>query len=160
LYALALALSVALLPAAASAFSSGSSSSSATKSKSKSAQPAVEANYAKGVKAVDKKDWNLAVFHLHKAAAADPTSADARNWLGYSYRKLKDFDNAFVFYNEALNLDPRHKGAHEYIGEAYLETGNLAQAEAHLAALAKLCPKGCEELDELKEKVDQFKARS
>ncbi len=160
LCALALALSVAMAPLEASAFGSRSSSSSSSKSKAKTAQPALERNYAQGVKAVDKKDWNLAVFHLYKAVTADPTNADAQNWLGYSYRKLKDFDSAFAAYGEALSIDPKHKGAHEYIGEAYLMTGNLAKAEEHLAALAKLCPKGCEEREELAEKVAAFKARS
>ncbi len=158
--ALVLALSVALPPLKASAFGSRSSSSSSSKSKAKTAQPALERNYAQGVKAVDKKDWNLAVFHLYKAVAADPTNADAQNWLGYSYRKLKDLDSAFAAYGEALSIDPKHKGAHEYIGEAYLMTGNLAKAEEHLAALAELCPKGCEEREDLAEMVAEFKARS
>ena len=158
LFALMLALSLGLLPAETNAFRGGASSSS--KAKSKPAVSPAEANYAKGVAAMDKKDWNLAVFYLYKAAEADPGNADAQNWLGYSYRQLREFDNAFAHYRKALAIDPGHKGAHEYIGEAYLQNGDLAMAEQHLTALRQLCRRGCEELDELNEAVAKFKARS
>jgi tetratricopeptide (TPR) repeat protein len=49
-----------------------------------------------------------------------PDNADIENYLGYAHRNLKQFDAAFKHYKQALVLNPRHRGAHEYIGEAYL----------------------------------------
>ena len=162
LWALVVAVAFALPPAEVDAFGGFGKSRSTKPSAtgSKPAAPAVDANYAKGLGAIDKGDWNLAVFHFYKVIEANPKNADAQNWLGYSYRRLKDLNNAFARYKKALAIDPNHKGAHEYIGEAYLQSGNLAKAEEHLAALTRLCARGCEELEELKEAVAKFKARS
>jgi Flp pilus assembly protein TadD len=68
---------------------------------------------------VKAKDWNEAVARLQRPRR-NPEHADLQNFLGYSYRNLKQFDLAFTHYKRALELDPRHRGAHEYIGEAYL----------------------------------------
>ena len=70
--------------------------------------------------------------------------------LGFSYRKVKNFDSAERNYRRALRLDPKHKAALEYMGELYLETDRRAKAEELLATLEKLCPQGCEELDDLR----------
>ena len=67
---------------------------------------------------------------------------------------------AFKHYNLALIINPDHIGAHEYIGEAYLESGNVAKAKEHLNILDKLCFFGCEEYTELKEKIAAHKAGS
>ena len=65
---------------------------------------------------------------------------------------------AFAAYNEALRLNPNHKAAHEYIGEAYLMAGNVAKAEQHLAELQRLCsPIPCEELKDLRRAVEEYK---
>jgi hypothetical protein len=56
---------------------------------------------------------------------------------------------AFAHYKRALELNPRHRGAHEYVGEAYLLVGALAKAEEHLAALQRICLLPCEELADL-----------
>ena len=60
-------------------------------------------------------------------------------------------DLVFRHYNEALRIDPKHRAAHEYLGEAYLMTGNVAKAKEHLAQLDRLCTFGCEEYTELKQ---------
>ena len=121
---------------------------------SPSSTPA-DPNYAAGKKAVDAKDWAKAIEAFKRAQ----TSADAYNYLGYAYRNLGNFELAFQNYNRALELDPRHRGAHEYIGEAYLLTNNLAKAQEHLAALDKLCFFPCHEYTELKEKVAEYKSK-
>jgi len=111
-----------------------------------------------GKDAIDKQDWNAAVEYLAKAAAAEPNNADARNWLGFANRKLGNLEAAFAAYGEALRLDPQHKNAHEYIGEAYLMVNDLAKAESHLGELQKLCtPIPCEEYKDLKRAVDDYK---
>jgi tetratricopeptide (TPR) repeat protein len=66
----------------------------------------------------------------------------------------------FKHYEEALRIDPKHRGAHEYIGEAYLMTGNLPKAREHLAALDKLCFFGCAELDQLKKAIAAYEGRT
>jgi hypothetical protein len=56
-----------------------------------------------------------------------------------------------------LKIDPSHKGAHEYIGEAYVIVGNKAKAQEHLAALERICGKGCEEYQDLARAIAQAK---
>ncbi len=68
---------------------------------------------------------------------------------------------AFEHYNLALKFDPRHKGAHEYIGEAYLVEKKVAMAEQHLAELEKICGnRSCEEYQDLATSIAEFKARN
>jgi len=111
-----------------------------------------------GRKAVDAQDWKAAIDSFNRVAARDPRNADAQNLLGYSWRKSGNLDQAFKYYNEALRLDPEHKGAHEYIGEAYLMVNNLPKAEEHLARLNKLCFLPCSEYSDLKKAVDKYKS--
>lgn len=59
-----------------------------------------------------------------------------------------------------LQLNPRHRGAHEYIGEAYLKANNLAKAEEHLATLQRICLIPCEEYEDLKKAVADYRARA
>ena len=118
------------------------------------------ADWIEGKKAVEAQEWKRAVPLLSKAAVAEPKNADIQNWLGFAQRKLGNMDAAFAAYNEALKLNPRHKHAHEYIGEAYLMTGNVTKAEQHLAELQRLCsPIPCEEYKDLKRAVDEYKKK-
>lgn len=121
------------------------------------APPTSNPDFEFGAEAVKAKDWDKAVYHLAIAAKAEPGNADAQNLLGYSYRNQKKFDLAFRHYNEALKIDPKHKGAHEYAGEAYVQTGNKAKAQEHLAALERICGKGCEEYQDLARAIAQAK---
>jgi tetratricopeptide (TPR) repeat protein len=75
--------------------------------------------------------------------------ADVYSLMGFSLRKTGDYTNALTFYKKALDFDADHKGAHEYLGELYVETGQLQQAKEQLATLEKLCPQGCEEREDL-----------
>lgn len=79
--------------------------------------------------------------------------ADLYNLLGFASRKTGDYARAEVYYAQALRLDPRHLGALEYQGQLFAETGRLDQARGNLATLTALCPKGCEELDDLREAI-------
>jgi Flp pilus assembly protein TadD len=119
-----------------------------------------DVNFQSGKDAIQKQDWKKAVAFLEKAVAADPNSADARNFLGYSFRKLGDLNMAFQHYHEALRLNPKHRNAHEYIGEAYLMAGKLKEAEIHLAELNRLCsPIPCEEQKMLKLAIEDHKKK-
>ena len=114
-------------------------------------------DYDAGKKALDAKDYKAAIESFTRAAAREPDNANVQNELGFSYRKSGDLDMAFKHYNEALRLDPKHKGAHEYIGEAYLMVNNLPKAEEHLAQLDKICFFSCGEYKELKDAIQSYK---
>ncbi len=79
--------------------------------------------------------------------------ADVYNLLGFTLRKTGDYPNALTYYKKALDYNSEHKGAHEYLGELYVETGQLAKAREHLAILARLCPSGCEEREDLEKAI-------
>ncbi len=111
--------------------------------------PGSNANFDIGADAVKAKDWDRAAFYLGLAAGAEPANADAQNLLGYTYRNQRKFELAFTHYANALKVDPNHRGAHEYIGEAYVLTGNRAKAQEHLAALERICGRGCDEYQDL-----------
>jgi tetratricopeptide (TPR) repeat protein len=110
--------------------------------------------------AIARKDWASAQAGLKQALAANPNNADYHNLYAYSLRKGPNPDMALVFaqYTEALRIDPKHRGAHEYIGEAYLIVDDLPNAKEHLAALDRLCRFGCEEYTDLKKAVAQYEA--
>ncbi len=107
---------------------------------------------------IAQKQWSAAVDALKKAN--DTGSADWNNLMGYSLRKglPPDYTGAERFYNEALRIDPKHRGALEYSGELYLITGDLPKAEQRLATLDKVCTLPCEEYTDLKKSVVRYKA--
>ncbi len=106
-------------------------------------------------------DYAAAQAQLKTALAADEGSADLHNLYAYALRKGANPDMPLVFkhYEEALRIDPKHRGAHEYLGEAYLMTGNLAKAKEQLVALDKLCTFSCDEYDMLKKAVATYEAK-
>jgi Flp pilus assembly protein TadD len=118
-------------------------------------------NLAAGRKALEAKDFTAAVGHFAKAADAEPKNADAHSLLGYSYRKQGSFDKSLESYQRALKLDPKHRGALEYLGELYLDMNQIDNAEKQLAALKRACPwiGKCEEYEDLKKAVDARKAQ-
>lgn len=115
---------------------------------------------AAGDKAIAAKDWALAAAAYTKAldVPANAASAEVHNRLGFALRNAGKMQDALGAYAKALAIDPKHKGAHEYAGEAYLRLGDLAKAKQHLAELNKLCLFGCAEHTELKNKVAQVEA--
>ena len=119
--------------------------------------PSVDPDVVAGKKAIDEKRWPAAIKALSSAALRDTRNADIQNYLGFAYRNAGQMNEAFAHYERALKLNPRHRGAHEYLGEAYLIVGKPAQAEAHLKALQAICVLPCEELDDLKAKIDQYR---
>jgi tetratricopeptide (TPR) repeat protein len=108
-----------------------------------------------------QKDWKRSEAILRDALAKDPRNADYHNLYAYAIRKGEkpNLDVVFKHYNEALRIDPKHKGAHEYVGEAYLMVGNVAKAKEHLAALDRICFFGCDEYSLLKKAVAEFEAK-
>jgi Flp pilus assembly protein TadD len=119
-----------------------------------------DSDFVAGKKAVDDKNWQVAIRALNRAAKGDPRSADIHNYLGYAYRNMDQMDLSFKHYNEALKLDPNHRGANEYIGWAYLKTNKPAQAEEHLARLERICGKSCAEYQKLGTGIADYKAKN
>jgi len=111
--------------------------------------------------ASEKQDWKGAAAVLEEGLQKTPNNADYHNLLAYSIRKGPDPDMSKVFqhYNEALRIDPKHKQAHEYLGEAYLMVGNLPKAKEHLAQLDKLCLFSCSEFRDLKKAIADYEAK-
>jgi len=107
--------------------------------------------------AIAKQDWSGAISLLQKVTAKEPKNPEAFNLLGYATRKSGDARGSLQYYQTALSLDPKHLGANEYIGEAYLMLGDVAKAEEHLKRLDELCTFGCKEQAELKEQIETYK---
>jgi Flp pilus assembly protein TadD len=114
-------------------------------------------DYQAGLEAIKVSDWKRAIDNLNVALVAEPTNADLRNWLGYALRHEGRYDEAFEQYRAALQLEPKHRGAHEYIGETYLLTGNKAKAREHLAALERICGTKCDEYRDLQKAIASAK---
>jgi len=134
--------------------------------KAKAAHAELEQLYAKGYdeaqeakklkkdgKAGDaKKKFGKAIKKFESAVVRDPTYYPAWNMLGYCSRNLGDLKRAFSAYEKCLSIKPDYDEAHEYLGEAYLQSGNLEKAKVELAWLRANDSK---EADELAEKIDE-----
>ena len=116
-------------------------------------------DYARGRQAVEAKDWPAAIRLLSSAALRDTRNADIQNYLGYAYRNSGELSAAFKHYSRALELNPRHRGAHEYVGEAYLMIRNPQKAEEHVAALKKICLIPCAELGHLQKALAEYRQK-
>jgi Tfp pilus assembly protein PilF len=112
----------------------------------------------KAAAATKQQDWAGAQNVLKDALSANPNNANYHNLYAYSIRKSANPDMNLVFkhYNEALRIDPKHRGAHEYIGEAYLMVGNVGKAKEHLGQLDKLCFFPCVEYTDLKKSIAEY----
>jgi tetratricopeptide (TPR) repeat protein len=138
--------------AAGSAFGAGDPPSS-----SESKDPVLE----KAAAATKQQDWTGAQSVLKEGLSANPNNANYHNLYAYSIRKGANPDMNLVFkhYNEALRIDPKHRGAHEYIGEAYLMVGNVEKAKEHLGQLDKLCFFPCTEYTDLKKAISEYEKK-
>ena len=122
---------------------------------------AADAEYALGLAALKANDHAGALAHFLDALKRFPDAANLHNELGFTFRKLGRLDKAFEHYKRALAIDPRHRGAHEYIGEAYLQDRKPAEAEKHLGELEKICGnRSCEEYADLSKAIAEYKAKN
>ena len=112
--------------------------------------------------ATSKQDWAGASGVLKEALSTDPNNANYHNMYAYTLRKGANPDMNLVFkhYNEALRINPKHRGAHEYIGEAYLMVGNVGKAKEHLGQLDKLCFFSCSEYSDLKKAIGEYEKKT
>ena len=113
-------------------------------------------DYGTAVRLIHHEKYADAISYLNRALQARPNSADVLNYLGYTHRMLGDYPASLDFYTRALARDPDHKGAHEYLGELYLKMNRVADAQAQLAELTRLCSDGCEEKDVLTKAIADY----
>ena len=139
----------------------GSSNGGDTKSKYDQAVKFIEAakkNEKKGKKDKAQSNYEKALKLLVKSNKEKPNKADTLNYLGFTSRKLGDFENGEKYYLEGLAIDPNHIGINEYLGELYVATNRHNLAVERLEVL-KGC--NCEEYEELKaiitgEKISKY----
>ena len=122
------------------------------------AAAAVDPNYTQAKAMIEAKNYAGAMPLLQQVVAKNPKNADAYNLMGYATRKSGDANGSLRYYTTALQIDPKHLGAHEYIGEAYLMLDRPQEAEQHLARLDSLCLFGCSEYRMLKTAIANYKA--
>ena len=93
-----------------------------------------------------KKLYSQAFEKLEKAYKSDKKNPDILNYMGFTTRKVGNFDQAEKFYLEGLKIKPNHNGINEYLGELYVQTNQIDKANERLAVL-KNCK--CDEYSEL-----------
>ena len=147
----------------ANAYSAGSESSSSDSTKTK-----VKSNYEKAVTSINfakkyekkgkvekaKKRYEKAQKFLLKSNKEKPNQADTLNYLGFTTRKLGDYENGEKYYLMGLEIDPNHTGINEYLGELYVTTNRIELARERLKVLENC---NCEEYDQLKDIIDGVK---
>lgn len=108
-----------------------------------------DAAYLQAFGLINEGKYETALYALKDAALALGPHPDVLTYQGFANRKLHNYDTAIGFYSAALALNPEHRGANEYLGEYYVETGQMAKAKQQLLKLNAICKFGCEEAEEL-----------
>ena len=101
-----------------------------------------------------KNAYEKAIKSLLEANSKNPGDPDTLNLLGFSHRKIGDYDNAEIYYAMGLEIDPKHVGINEYMGELFVATNRMDEAKKRLAVLEGC---DCKEYDELKQVIDGTK---
>jgi tetratricopeptide (TPR) repeat protein len=152
--------------------SSASAPASAVTSGGKGERPPSSGDdYEQGKAAFEQEDWPAVIEHMERAIEERPWDDDAYNLMGFAYRRLGDYDKALEAYDRALKLNPHHRGALEYLGEAYLELDRPELAKGMLDRLALECQQiaanaagdswqaRCEEWQDLNEAYEAYPHR-
>jgi tetratricopeptide (TPR) repeat protein len=141
-------------------FSAGSSSDNDSTpkvsdyAKAKNLIKAAKKYEKKGKTEKAQKRYAKAQKLLLKSNDKKPLQADTLNYLGFTTRKLGDYEGGEKFYLQGLQIEPNHNGINEYLGELYVTTNRMDMAKERLEVL-KTC--NCEEYEELKEIIDGTK---
>jgi len=109
--------------------------------------------YNEAVALIAAEKYQEAILPLQSAEKTAQNDADIQNLLGFVHRKTGKLDAAGGYYQRALEINPKHKGALEYQGELFLMLGDKDAATANLAKLDKICWLGCSEYDDLKQAI-------
>lgn len=140
------------------AYSAGTSSVSSTNTDN---SDQIKMLYQKAEKYIEEKSFDKSLKVLKALTKREDLSgfrADIYNLLGFSYRKLEkpDLDKSFAAYMMAIEIDSKHIGAHEYLGELYLMMGDKNKAYEMLALLKNLAGSKSDEFQELKKAIEQY----
>ena len=111
-------------------------------------------------KLIEAGQYQQAIDKLGLALKEAPDDADLLNLIAYSHRNFNQYDDALRYYLKALEIDPEHLGANEYLGELYLKLGQLDNARERLTVLDGACFFGCEEFYELKQEIEEYEAEN
>ena len=101
-----------------------------------------------------KNAYEKAIKSLLEANSKNPGNPDTLNLLGFSHRKIGDYDNAEIYYTMGLEIDPKHVGINEYMGELFVATNRMDEAKKRLAVLEDC---NCKEYNELKQVIEGTK---
>ena len=140
----------------------GAGTSSSTDDSTQTADQIIKL-YELAEKHIDNQSYNKSLKLLKKLTKREDLGtkrADIYNLLGFSYRKLEnpDLDKSFAAYMMAIELDPSHLGAHEYLGELYLMRNQKDKALIILEKLDQLAGSNTEEYKELKITIDEYQS--
>ena len=101
---------------------------------------------------VDAEKYDAAIDALNTFIDQENRNADAWNLLGYSLRKVEQYEDSLRAYKKALKLDRKHLGAREYLGELYLTLGKPKKAKSQLKKLKRYCG-SCDQYTKLAEAI-------
>jgi Flp pilus assembly protein TadD len=110
--------------------------------------------YVQAVSLINERRYQEALTALNQAARTFGPHPDVLTYLGYTYRKMGQFDQAETYYREALQVAPHHRGATEYYGELKVERGDMTSAKRLLADLDNQCAFGCIEAETLRRWIE------
>jgi tetratricopeptide (TPR) repeat protein len=117
----------------------------------------VDPAFAQAKAMIQQRNYAGAMPLLQQVVQKDPRNADAYNLMGYATRSSGNPNGSLQYYQQALAIDPKHIGANEYLGEAYLMLDRPAEADQMLARLDSLCVFGCTEYRQLKAAIANYK---
>ena len=135
---------------------------------SESTSSKVKSNYDKAVESIKfakkyeskgklekaKKRYAKSQKLLLKSNSEKPNKADTLNYLGFTTRKLGDYENGEKYYLQGLEIEPNHIGINEYLGELYVATNRLNLAKERFKILENC---NCKEYTQLKEVIEGTK---
>jgi tetratricopeptide (TPR) repeat protein len=140
-------------PSSSSSSSSDTSATAHKKKKDKKSEMEFIQGYRTAYATIyEKNDYRNAIDQLHALKHDD--HPDVANLIGYSYRKLGDYDQSKVWYEAALKADPNHVRTWQYYGLWQIEQGHREQAAAHLEKIGSICGTTCPEYRSLAEALD------
>jgi tetratricopeptide (TPR) repeat protein len=116
--------------------------------------------YLAAVGLINAREYATAIDAFRQLTLTLGPHPDVLNYLGYAHRRLGLYEDARNYYEQALAIDPLHRGANEYLGEMWVDLGKMAAARARLQTLDQACPFGCPEYDDLERRIASRLAKS
>ena len=109
---------------------------------------------------IDGGEYLGAIEQLNVELSNDPGNPDILSLLGFSYRKVLNFEDALMFFQSALRVEPEHRAANKYLGEFYLETDQFDKAQTQLGLLDSLSLFTSSEYAQLKKSIEQYQRQT